>query len=367
MRFGRRMGPSPTSTLRQATPCAGCLVREACSVTVALFLPIPVPPGTAQRCVLAPVARLGARSSPLISGKRPNEDATEALAVVAVNHMICSKVWVLRHRRSGRDAAYGLAPWHTTRPAARSPAAPPWSPARPAASAPPSPAGWPPTARTCWPSTWTRQARRRWRRDVPGGEPVACDLVGPRRGRRAARRGGRPGQQRRRAARRAGARSSTRERFALIQRLMLEAPFRLARRAAARHVRPRLGPVVHVSSRARPPRLAVQVGLRHGQARPGGALQGDRPGGRAARASPATRSAPATCARRWSRGRSPTRRAQHGIDEDEVLEKSCCARTPVKRLVEPDEVADLVGLPLRSRHRLGHRQLATMDGGWTAA
>ena len=52
------------------------------------------------------------------------------------------------------------------------------------------------------------------------------------------------------------------ERFAFIQRLMLEAPFRLARALLPGHVRPRLGPARARLLRARPPRLAVQVGLR---------------------------------------------------------------------------------------------------------
>ena len=52
--------------------------------------------------------------------------------------------------------------------------------------------------------------------------------------------------------------------------------------------------------------------------------------------------APATCVRRSWRVRSPTRPGAHGIDEAEVLDDVLLARTPVKRLVEPDEVAGLV-------------------------
>ena len=52
---------------------------------------------------------------------------------------------------------------------------------------------------------------------------------------------------------------------------------------AAGHVRARFRPHREHLLRARPARLGVQVRLRDGQARPGGTVQGDGPGGRGAR------------------------------------------------------------------------------------
>ena len=78
------------------------------------------------------------------------------------------------------------------------------------------------------------------------------------------------------------------ERFDLILRLMLQSPFRLVRAGAPAHVRRRLGPGRQRLQRARAAGQPVQVGVRHGQARPRGTEQGDRAGGRRRTASPAT-------------------------------------------------------------------------------
>ena len=57
----------------------------------------------------------------------------------------------------------------------------------------------------------------------------------------------------------------------------------------------------------------------------------------------------------------------HGLGEDEVLEEVLLARTPVKRLVEPGEVAELVAFLCGpgSDSITGSSHL--IDGGWTAA
>ena len=59
--------------------------------------------------------------------------------------------------------------------------------------------------------------------------------------------------------------------------------------------------------------------------------------------------------------------ASHGIDEDEVLDEVLLARTPVKRLVEPDEVADLVAFLCGPGTDSITGSSYLMDGGWTAA
>lgn len=55
-----------------------------------------------------------------------------------------------------------------------------------------------------------------------------------------------------------------------------------------------------------------------------------------------------------------------GAGEDEVVEKVMLAESAVKRLVEPDDVADLVaGLRGRSAGMVNGASY-TMDGRWTA-
>ena len=81
----------------------------------------------------------------------------------------------------------------------------------------------------------------------------------------------------------ARSRTSTRRSSAASSTLMLEAPFLLIRAALPQMYAQGFGRIINVSSRARAARLAVQVGLRHGQARARGAVQGDRARGRRAR------------------------------------------------------------------------------------
>ena len=56
----------------------------------------------------------------------------------------------------------------------------------------------------------------------------------------------------------------------------------------------------------------------------------------------------------------------HGVDEDEVLDDVLLARTPVKRLVEPAEVADLVAFLCGAGTDSVTGSSFLMDGGWTA-
>ena len=56
----------------------------------------------------------------------------------------------------------------------------------------------------------------------------------------------------------------------------------------------------------------------------------------------------------------------HGIDESEVVEKIMLAHNAIKRLVEPDEVASLVGWLVGPDAAMVNGASYTMDGGWTA-
>ena len=130
------------------------------------------------------------------------------------------------------------------------------------------------------------------------------------------------------------------EQFALIHRLMLEAPFRLTRRLLPGDVRARVRPDRAHLQRPRPPRVAVQVGIRQRQARPRGALQGDRPGGRRKGVTCNT-VCPGYVRTPLVEGQIAAQASTHGIPESEVVDDVLLARTAVKRLVEPEEVADM--------------------------
>ncbi len=56
----------------------------------------------------------------------------------------------------------------------------------------------------------------------------------------------------------------------------------------------------------------------------------------------------------------------HGIPEDEVVEKVLLTESAIKRLVEPDDVADLVTWLCGPSSGMVNGGSYTMDGGWTA-
>ncbi|WP_062292275.1 3-hydroxybutyrate dehydrogenase [Demequina phytophila] len=56
----------------------------------------------------------------------------------------------------------------------------------------------------------------------------------------------------------------------------------------------------------------------------------------------------------------------HGIPEDEVVERIMLTETAVKRLVEPEEVASLVGWLTSDAAGMATGASYTLDGGWTA-
>lgn len=56
----------------------------------------------------------------------------------------------------------------------------------------------------------------------------------------------------------------------------------------------------------------------------------------------------------------------HGIPESEVVEKVMLTESAIKRLLEPDEVADLVGWLCGESARMATGASYVMDGGWSA-
>jgi 3-hydroxybutyrate dehydrogenase len=156
------------------------------------------------------------------------------------------------------------------------------------------------------------------------------------------------------------------ERFAFIQRLMLEAPFRLARALLPGMYQRGWGRLVHVSSvhghRASPYKVAY-VAAKHGLEGLSKVVALEAAG----KGVTSNTVCPGYVRTPLVEGQIADQARSHGIDEDEVLDKVLLSRTPVKRLVEPAEVADLVGFLCGPGTDSVTGSSFLMDGGWTAA
>jgi 3-hydroxybutyrate dehydrogenase len=155
------------------------------------------------------------------------------------------------------------------------------------------------------------------------------------------------------------------DRFALIQRVMVEAPFRIVRRTLPHMYGQGWGRVVNISSahglRASPFKVAY-VTAKH-------ALEGlskvvaleGAPHGVTSNCV-----CPAYVRTRLVGDQIATQALAHGISEEEVVEQVMLDRTAIKRLIEPEEVA-AAALWLCSPHT-GYITGASlpMDGGWSA-
>ena len=156
------------------------------------------------------------------------------------------------------------------------------------------------------------------------------------------------------------------ERFRLIQRLMLEAPFLLARRLLPGMYERGWGRLVHVSSvhghRASAYKSAY-VSAKHGLEGLSKviALEAADSGVTSNTVCPGYVRTPLV------EGQIADQARSHGIEEDEVLDRVLLARTPVKRLVEPEEVADVVAFLCGPASTSITGSSFLLDGGWTAA
>jgi 3-hydroxybutyrate dehydrogenase len=155
------------------------------------------------------------------------------------------------------------------------------------------------------------------------------------------------------------------DRFSLVLRVMLEAPFRLARRALPHMYARGWGRVINVSSvhglRASPFKSAY-VSAKHGLEGLSKviALEGAEHGVTSNCIDPAYVRTPLVERQIADQARI------HGIDPDAVVEQVMLAPAAVKRLVEPDEVAELAAVLYGPASASITGASLSMDGGWTA-
>ncbi len=155
------------------------------------------------------------------------------------------------------------------------------------------------------------------------------------------------------------------ERFSLIVRLMLEAPFRLAQKALPRMYEREWGRVINISSvhglRASPYKSAY-VAAKHGLEGLSKviALEGGSKGVTSNCICPAYVRTPLVESQIAAQARS------HGISEEGVIEKIMLTEPAIKRLIEPEEVAELAAFLCASEASFINGASLVMDGGWTA-
>jgi 3-hydroxybutyrate dehydrogenase len=155
------------------------------------------------------------------------------------------------------------------------------------------------------------------------------------------------------------------ERFEYLHRVLLHAPFRLVRRALPFMYQRGWGRIVHISSvhghRASAYKAAY-VSAKHGVEGLSKviAVEGAPHGVTSNCVSPAYVRTPLV------EGQIAAQAATHGIPEDEVVGQIMLARSAVKRLIEPEEVAELVAYLCSPVASAITGSSIMMDGGWTA-
>ncbi len=155
------------------------------------------------------------------------------------------------------------------------------------------------------------------------------------------------------------------EKFSMILRLMLEAPFRIVRKALPGMYESGWGRVVNISSihglRASPYKAAY-ISAKHGLEGLSKviALEGGPKGVTSNCICPAYVRTPLV------EGQIADQAKTRGIPESEVIEKVMLTSPAIKRLVEPEEVAEMVAFLCTPEASFISGASLTMDGGATA-
>ncbi|MGH3947951.1 MAG: 3-hydroxybutyrate dehydrogenase [Pseudonocardiaceae bacterium] len=154
--------------------------------------------------------------------------------------------------------------------------------------------------------------------------------------------------------------------FALLHRVLLEAPFRFARVLLPQMYAKGWGRIVHISSvhghRASAYKSAY-VSAKHGLEGLSKVIALEAAG----KGVTSNTICPGYVRTPLVEGQIAEQARAHGIDESAVLDDVLLARTPVKRLVEPSEVAELVTYLCGPGTDSITGSAFTLDGGWTAA
>ena len=155
------------------------------------------------------------------------------------------------------------------------------------------------------------------------------------------------------------------EKFSTILRVMLEAPFRVVRKALPGMYEKEWGRVINISSvhglRASPYKSAY-VAAKHGLEGLSKtiALEGGPKGVTSNCICPAYVRTPLV------ENQISDQAKTHGISEDRVVEEIMLTEPAIKRLIEPVEVADLAAFLCSPQASFINGASLTMDGGWTA-
>ena len=155
------------------------------------------------------------------------------------------------------------------------------------------------------------------------------------------------------------------ERFSYLHRVMVEAPFRLIGKALPQMYAKRWGRIVNISSvhglRASAFKSAY-VSAKHGLEGLSKvvALEGAPHGVTSNCVNPAYVRTPLV------EGQIADQASSHGIAESEVIETIMLARAAIRRLIEPEEVAELVAYLCSPVAAFITGSSIAMDGGWTA-